>query len=365
MLVVEDAQWLDVTSLDLLERLLRRKTSSSLLTIINARSILQTAATIGRKFEPDLLRRINKLEAPTLKSTLRQLADARLISPAPLQEDDFQFHHALIQKAAYESQTQADRQDAHRQVAEALELHYPQRTAQQPGEIARHYTAAGNAAAAIPWWLKAGRQALLVSANAEAGEHLQKGLKLIRQLPRDDTLEGLDPRITSLAYLSWVYWRQHQTDNALAASHQSLVLAQSLDNPDTMCFALGFAAMLQRFLGDTKTVADYAARIKTIADTYQLALWQGVSGMLLAWTQVYAGDEGGIAVLRACAQGIRQIMPGVAVMFVHALAEAYGFLGRFEDQLQTIDEGLQSAQIVQEGLFKAMLEDLRRKCPAV
>src|SRR3546814_7933161 len=34
------------------------------------------------------------------------------------------------------------------------------------------------------------------------------------------TLEGLDPRVTSLAYLSWVYWRQHRTSDALAASRR-------------------------------------------------------------------------------------------------------------------------------------------------
>src|SRR3546814_3736960 len=88
------------------------------------------------------------------------------------------------------------------------------------------------------------------------------------------------------------------------------------------------------------------------------------SSDLLAWAQVHGGDESGLAVLRACAQGIQQIMPGVAVMFLHALAEAYGFLGRFDEQLQAIDEGLRTARKVGEGFFKTMLERLRRDCPA-
>src|SRR3546814_10398815 len=34
------------------------------------------------------------------------------------------------------------------------------------------------------------------------------------------TVEGLDPRVTSLAHLSWAYWRMHRISDALAASRQ-------------------------------------------------------------------------------------------------------------------------------------------------
>src|SRR5690606_8091764 len=103
-----------------------------------------------------------------------------------------QFHHALIQEAAYASQVHADMQEAHQRVAAILATHYAHRTAQQPGEVARHYTAADDISEALPWWLAAGRKALRVSANAEACGYLQTGLDLVMKLPQSherDTLE--------------------------------------------------------------------------------------------------------------------------------------------------------------------------------
>src|SRR3546814_12835926 len=67
------------------------------------------------------------------------------------------------------------------------------------------------------------------------------------------TVEGLDPRVTSLAHLSWAYWRMNRISDALAVSRQSVELAQLHDSHDTLCFALAFAAMLHRFLGNPET----------------------------------------------------------------------------------------------------------------
>ncbi|NYT86128.1 AAA family ATPase [Pusillimonas harenae] len=580
LLIIEDAQWLDVTSLQLLERLVHRQNPVALFTLItarceftpawlqansvlelqplkdkhiarlaqaasrsslssqlighiiqradgiplyaeemaqlsshsvhdaipaslqyllrvrleavpHARRLLQLAATIGRKFGHDLLQRVSALDNEKLDAILHELTEARLIELIEPQDAVFQFRHALLQEAAYTSQVQADMQQAHLQVATMLSTHYAQRTAQQPGEIARHYTAADDAEAALPWWLAAGRKALRVSANAEARDYLQTGLDLVAKLPHtperkamerefllplgqallllrgygsedavavydraltldeasvsprqrfeilwgqwmvsssrpgsgfrhswditqqllqlardsgddellvqaysaaanitlwrnqlDDacryaraaighptattgsTIEGLDPRVTSLAHLSWAYWRLEQVSDALAVSRQSVKLAQSRNAPDTLCFALAFAAMLHRFLGQTDSMARLAQQIRQAADSHQLVLWRGIGDMLLGWKQAHDGQEEGLITLKACVQGVKQIMPGVAVMFIHAQAEAYGFLGRHKEQLRIIDEGLQTAQQVHEGFFNHLLEQLRHQCPA-
>jgi len=574
LLVIEDAHWLDVTSLDLLERLLQRKAPAALLTLITARDefapawltddamlelqplsngeigqlaratvrglprsalegivqradgvplfaeemarvharrdsqpedipatlrylllarldavpearrLVQLAATLGRQFESSLLQRLAEVDAAALAHILQRLADARLIMPVRSRPDLFLFRHALIHEAAYESQIQADREEAHRLVAHVLCQHHAQRVVQHPGEIARHYTAAGDAAAAVPWWLRAGRQALRVSAHAEAREHLQDGLKLVATLPADtardtlelelllalgqailllhgygspeaaqvydralalshderpvavrfeilwgqwmvsssragfahswalarqllqlaeagddttlrvqaysananialwrnqiddachyalaalelpdsasqDTLEGLNPHVTSLAYLSWARWHQGRIDEALEASQRALARAAALDSPDSRCYALGFAGMLQRLLGNIESAAAHAREIESIARVHQLVFWQGVGGMLAALGQVHQGDESGLLVLQACVQGVKRAMPSVAGVFLHALAEAYGVLGRHDEQLRAIDEGLQASVVAGEGFFRRMLEDMR------
>jgi len=180
-----------------------------------------------------------------------------------------------------------------------------------------------------------------------------------------NALGGLDPPVVCLAYQSWAQWKLHRTGEALASSHRSLTRARSLDNPDSLCAALGFAAMLERFRGNVSVVARHARELEAISGRYRLATWQGLGRMLGAWVRVRQGDQGGIAVLQACAHGIQQVMPSVAVLFLHALAQAYGFLQRYDEQLLAIDQGLEAAAKVDERYFASMLEDMRHECLAV
>lgn len=577
LLLIEDAQWLDVTSLDLLERLVHRRDKIALFTLVtarpefkpswleqsavlklsplkaehiaklarnveanlpreavdrivqradgiplyaeemarysresednipstlhylllarldavpHARRLLQLAATIGRTFDTALLQRVSGLGVQDLDIALKELVEARLIAAIP-PSDMYQFHHALIQEAAYTTQIAPDLRAAHLKVARAFEIHYAQRAAQQPSEMARHYTLAGDPRAALPWRLLAGRQALRVCACIEAVDELQAGLELIPRLPNStdkralelelllalgqallllrgygseeavavydraatldhenvsihqrfeilwglwmvsssrigssftaswelterllrlaqesadpyllaqaysaatnialwtnrlddacrfaqatidqpignarDSSEGLDPRVTSLAHLSWALWRRGRNEKALAASRKSLSIARASDNPDTLCFALSFAAMLHRFQGNIPRAMQYIHELRRESSRHTIAIWRGIGDMLLAWKQAYDRNPAGITRLNSSLQAIQKIMPGVAVMFFHALADAYGLLGRRAEQLRTVNKGLKTARMVDEEFFSSLLLEMRRDCLA-
>jgi predicted ATPase len=91
--------------------------------------------------------------------------------------------HALIQDAAYASLLKSTRQQVHQQVAQVMEAQFPELVATQPELVAHHYTEAGCPAQAIPYWQRAGQQALQRSANLEAVQHLTAGLALQATLP--------------------------------------------------------------------------------------------------------------------------------------------------------------------------------------
>lgn len=146
-----------------------------------ARRVAQLAATLGRAFDRELLASVVGGEPAALDAALAALREARLIVAAA-SGTEYQFRHALIQEAAYQSQTRADRQAAHRRIAEILAARFPQRAAQWPEQVARHFTAAEAPAEALPWWLAAGRRAQQSGAHAEAVEHLRAGLGLIERL---------------------------------------------------------------------------------------------------------------------------------------------------------------------------------------
>ena len=144
-----------------------------------ARKTAQLAAIIGREFDVELLRRLLP-DSAALKSGLRALQDAELIFQ--VDETTRKFKHALIQEAAYQSQTRAARQAAHRRIAQILLGEFPEVVANRPELIARHLSAGGEAQESIEYWIKAGQRAAMNSANTEAAEHFDNGLRLLLAL---------------------------------------------------------------------------------------------------------------------------------------------------------------------------------------
>src|SRR3989442_8578350 len=75
------------------------------------------------------------------------------------------------------------RQHYHQQVAQLMEVRFVDLVQTEPELVAHHYTEAGLTAPAVPYWQRAGQQALQRSANLEAVRHLTKGLELLATLP--------------------------------------------------------------------------------------------------------------------------------------------------------------------------------------
>lgn len=155
-----------------------------------AKYTAQLAATLGREFNVDLLDKIFPAGSATLAHSLAALQQAGLI--LNVNENVRQFKHTLIQEAAYQSQTKLDRLAAHRRIAATLQRDFPDLVSHQPELLAQHLTAGGEIRPAIEYWLKAGQRATLNSANTEAIEHLQRGLRLLMTLPTDRERERLE-----------------------------------------------------------------------------------------------------------------------------------------------------------------------------
>ena len=153
----------------------------------------QLAAAIGREFDPELLQKVSTLTPSALAHALDVLQNAGLIMLAGASMR--QFKHALIQEAAYQLLTRADRQNAHRRIAEVLESDFPAVVATHPELLARHLTAGGETRPAIDCWIKAGHLAVKGSASAEAIEHFYAGLELLATLPADQDRARVEYKI--------------------------------------------------------------------------------------------------------------------------------------------------------------------------
>jgi len=148
----------------------------------SAKTIAQLGAVIGREFSHGLISAVSGYQDGVLKEALDVLRDAELLKQYGLAPTArYVFRHALIQDTAYNSLLRSRRREAHRKVAETLEK-LEGMAENQPELLAHHFTAADALEPAIAYWQKAGERAARRSANAEAVDHLQTGLTLLRRL---------------------------------------------------------------------------------------------------------------------------------------------------------------------------------------
>jgi len=144
------------------------------------KEIVQVGAVLGREFSIDILHAVTQQNTDSLERALSRLTDAEILRLKERGEQIvYQFKHALIQDAAYESMLKSRRHQLHQQVARVLEQQFPAIVEPQPELLAHHFTLAELPLQAIPLWLKAGQLASQKNASLEAISHLEKGLELL------------------------------------------------------------------------------------------------------------------------------------------------------------------------------------------
>ena len=144
------------------------------------KAVAQLGATIGRQFGYELLQAVSPLDDTALQQHLRQLVEAELLYQRGVPpQATYLFKHALIQDAAYQSLLKSTRQQYHQRIAQLLAERFPATAETQPELLAHHYTEAGLAEQAIPYWQQAGQRAIQRSANLAAINHLTKGLDVL------------------------------------------------------------------------------------------------------------------------------------------------------------------------------------------
>jgi class 3 adenylate cyclase/tetratricopeptide (TPR) repeat protein len=148
------------------------------------KALAQLCAVIGRGFSRELLTTLSGRSERALAQDLSGLLHAGLLQLVDDEDEPrYQFRHALIQDAAYQSLLRRTRREYHRRIAQVLATQFPELVETQPELLAHHHTEAGALELAIDFWAKAGERANLRSANMEAISHLSQALRLLRSLP--------------------------------------------------------------------------------------------------------------------------------------------------------------------------------------
>jgi tetratricopeptide (TPR) repeat protein len=119
------------------------------------KSVLQSAAVIGREFADELLVCLTGKSSADLKPTLRSLSSSGLIYEYPDSQGMWAFKHPMMQEVAYRSMLSDRRRALHRTLAAEQQKCYPEPNGAQASLIAYHWEEAGDITQAIESNMKA------------------------------------------------------------------------------------------------------------------------------------------------------------------------------------------------------------------
>jgi class 3 adenylate cyclase/tetratricopeptide (TPR) repeat protein len=206
--------------------------------LLPVKEVAQIGAVIGREFERELLAAVAPMDAAALDSALEAFVDSELVyRRGAAAQATYVFKHALVQEAAYNSLLKSRRLDLHARIADALEERFPDTS---PEVIAHHYSMAGDATRAVPYWLRAGQVAMARAAYREASGHFARGLELVRTLPASDERDATELEL--LIELGDAQTRDGGTLEPMKTFEAAGARAEALRNTDAMVrAALGHA----------------------------------------------------------------------------------------------------------------------------
>ncbi|MCC8976453.1 adenylate/guanylate cyclase domain-containing protein [Bradyrhizobium brasilense] len=152
-----------------------------------AREVAQIAAVIGRQFTFALLEAVAGKDNDELEDMLAKLVAAGIVFPEDRGlERSFNFKHALVRDAAYESLLLMRRREWHGRIALALEQRFGDVAAKEPELLAYHFGEAGQFSLACDYRMRAGNQSVSRSAYVEAIAHFTAGLRLAETMSPQD-----------------------------------------------------------------------------------------------------------------------------------------------------------------------------------
>jgi tetratricopeptide (TPR) repeat protein len=257
--------------------------------VADGRRVVQAAACIGRPFTADFLAALLQENAQNVVEPLEALIDAEILrSNHEDREARFEFRHALLQRAAYESMVQSERRATHANIVKQLQ-HDSAAGPFVPELIAYHLTASAQFQEAIKTWLDAGASAARRSAHIEAVEDLRRGLSLLNEISSPELRAKLELALQG-ALIPSLISTQGPTSPALSECCQrGLALCREGEaSPLVFAFLFGqFTFAMCR--GRNKDAAPLAQLFLTVASDKSYASGRVIGHRLCGMTHINAG----------------------------------------------------------------------------
>jgi class 3 adenylate cyclase/tetratricopeptide (TPR) repeat protein len=245
------------------------------------REVAQIGAVAGREFHYELLYAVSGMPRERLEDALGQLVRSELIfrrgeSPHSV----YTFKHTLIRDAAYASLLKSRRVHLHAAIASALEQQFPEILQTQPETLAHHLTEAGLIEKAIGYWLQAGKNAALRSANLEAIAHLRRGIELTSRLPAGAGRDRSELDFQLVLGPCLIATQGPAASTAVATFARARELCEQLEEPPEYLQVMFWQATVRVVRGELPEALEAIAGLPSAAEAHgnRPALINGIRG---------------------------------------------------------------------------------------
>ncbi|CAL78325.1 conserved hypothetical protein; putative ATPase [Bradyrhizobium sp. ORS 278] len=222
--------------------------------------IAQLAAIAGESFTARLIAAVADLAAAELEVLLAPLLASGLILPQrPRNEAAFAFRHALLRDAVAATIPADERRSLHLRIATAMLQQMPVRPSAAPEVIASHFAIGGEPHRALPWWRRAGEDAMRNASFEEALVHFGKAIAIADGGGPDSSAASLaltERLALQVAYGQTLLWAR-STEQAIMAFARARELAARIDQVAVRFasyYGLWAGNMMNARLGEARAV---------------------------------------------------------------------------------------------------------------
>src|SRR5947209_5624769 len=256
-----------------------------------AARIAQVAAVIGRVFSFELLAAVCSFAEAALQQELQRLVQAELVYRKGFGgQARYLFKHALVQDAAYQSLLKRERQQIHRQIAEALAIRFAETAKTTPEILAHPYPEAGLTEPAVDCWVRAGDLASRRSASAEAIGHLDRALRLLQSLPAGPERDRRELGIQNFRAAAIITGRGYTDPEVEQTFARAEVLAERLAEAEERFWAVLGLHTYHLLYGNLELALELAERLLRIAEGEQRPALLSIAWLSLGTYHFYQPD---------------------------------------------------------------------------
>jgi len=226
-----------------------------------SRQLAQIAAVVGREFETEVLAKLAGRPKEAVERDLATLIDSGLVRLLAQTENKFEFRHALIREAAYNSLLRRDAVNLHAALARLYEADYPELRHARPELLAQHLTLSGRPLEAASLWLRAGLSAKEMGSSIEALARLDRCLECLASGDASKETRAIRMRcqLSRGALINDHYGPVKQ--NAHEALAEAADLAESLGDATAFVDSLTSLAGVRFNAGDFSSATTVARRM--------------------------------------------------------------------------------------------------------